>query len=68
MRSYRFVAEVTFKHFFNETFRKYLIDNLSNEVFVNNDDGIDMFCKISIVTLNKSAPRKTKYARAKCLP
>ena len=68
MRSYRFVAEVTFKHFFNETFRKYLIDNLSNEVFVNNDDGIDMFWKISIVTLNKSAPRKTKYPRVKCFP
>ena len=30
----------SYRYFFNETFRVSLINNLSNEVFVNNDDGL----------------------------
>ena len=32
------------RDFSNETFRVSLINNLSNEVFVNNDDGLEKFC------------------------
>ena len=52
------------KHFFNKEFRKPLIDNLSNQVYVNNDDGFKRFCKMSIDTLNSFAPIKNKFVRA----
>ena len=41
-----------FKHFSNKEFRKSWIDNLSNQIYVNDDDGLNRFCKISIDTLN----------------
>ena len=46
---------------------------LSNEVFVNNDKGLQMFCQLSINILNKHAPRKNKtkkkkYARGNQMP
>ena len=41
-----------FKHFSNKEFRKSWIDNLSNQIYVNDDDGFNRFCKISIDTLN----------------
>ena len=47
----------------NETFRVSLINNLSNEVFVNNDDELENFCKISMDTFNLFVPIKKKYAR-----
>ena len=46
------------KHFSQEEFRKSLIDNLSSQIYVNNDDGFNRFCKISIDTLNSFAPIK----------
>ena len=33
------------KNFFNEKFRDSLMNNFSNEVFVNNDDGLQKFSK-----------------------
>ena len=33
----------SFKHFSNEEFRKSLIDNFSNQIYVNNDDGFNRF-------------------------
>ena len=36
---------------------------LSNKVFVNNDDGLQKFCKTTLDTLNSSAPIKKKYPR-----
>ena len=41
-----------FKHFSNKEFRKSWIDNLSNQIYVNDDDGLNRFCKIRIDTLN----------------
>ena len=48
----RIINYRSFKHFSNEEFRKSLIDSLSNQIYVNNDDGFNRFCKISIDTLN----------------
>ena len=39
-----------------------LIDNLSNKIYVKNDDGCNRFCKISI---NKN---KNKFVRAYQMP
>ena len=50
----------SYKHFSNDTFRKDLIDKLSNEELVINDDGLKRFCELSINILNKHAPRKKK--------
>ena len=57
-----------FKNFSNEKFRKSLIDNLSNQIYVNDDDGYNRFCKISIDTLNSFAPIKNKFVRANQMP
>ena len=38
---------------------------LSNEVFVNNDKGLQMFCQLNINILNKHAPRKNKNKKKK---
>ena len=35
---------------------------MSNEVFVNSDDGLEKFCKTTMDTLNSFAPIKKKYA------
>ena len=35
-----------------------LINNLSKENFINNDDGFQRFCHISLDALNKHAPYK----------
>ena len=56
------------KHFLNDTFRKDLIDKLSNEKFVINDDGLKRFCELSVNVLNKYAPHKKKYARGNQMP
>ena len=42
---------------------KHLGNNLSNEVFSNNDNGLEKFCKTTMDTLNLFAPMKKKYAR-----
>ena len=52
----------------NDTFIKDLIDKLSNEKFVINDDGLKRFCELSVNVLNKHAPRKKKYARGNQMP
>ena len=59
----RIINYRSYKHFSNNTFRKDLIDKLSNEELVINDDGLKRFCELSINILNKHAPRKKKYAR-----
>ena len=46
-----------------ETFRISLIKSLSTEAFVNNDDGLEKFCKTTMDTLNTFFPIKKKYAR-----
>ena len=52
------VIQGSYKHFSNETFIKDLLDRLSVEVFVNNDNGLQRFCELNI--LNKHTPRKEK--------
>ena len=56
----RIINYRSYKHFSNDTFRKDLIDKLSNEEFVINDDGLKRFCELSVNVLNKHAPRKKK--------
>ena len=58
----RIINYRSFKHF--SFFRTSLIDNLSNQIYVSNDDGFNRFCKISIDTLNIFAPIKNKFVRA----
>ena len=41
---------------------------MSREVYVNNNDGLERFCKITMDTLNKVAPIKRKYARGNQMP
>ena len=56
----------SYKHFLNKTFRKDVLDRLSNEVFVNNDNGLQKFCVLSINILYKHAPRKKKNKAIRC--
>ena len=53
----------SYKHFWNDTFRKDLMDKLSNEKFVISDDRLKRFCELSVNILNKHAPRRKRYAR-----
>ena len=48
----------SYSDFSNETFRVSLINNLPNEVFVNNADGLETFYKTTMDTLNSFAPIK----------
>ena len=55
----------SYKHFSNEAYRESLINKLSQENFVNNDDGgFQRFCDVSyLATINKHAPCKKKHVR-----
>ena len=60
----RIINYRSFKLCSHEKFRKPLIDNLSSQIYDNNDDGFNRFCKISIDALNSFAPIKNKFVRA----
>ena len=64
----RIISYRSYKDFSNETFRDCLVNNLSNEVFCNNDNGLEKFCKTTMDTLNFFAPIKKKYARGNQMP
>ena len=64
----RLINYRSFKSFSNDDFRVSLMDDLSNENFVNNDNGLEKFCKVATNTLNKFAPIKKKYARGNQMP
>ena len=64
----RIINYRSYKRFSNDTLRKDLIDKLSIEKFVINDDGLKIFCELSVNVLNKHAPRKKKYARENQMP
>ena len=57
-----------YKTFSNEAYRETLINKLSKENFINNDDGFQRFCDISLNALNKHAPCKKKHARGNQMP
>ena len=58
----------SYKHFQNEAFRETLLKNLSQENFVNNDNGFQRFCSISLNSLEKHAPSRKKYTRGNHMP
>ena len=58
----------SYKHFSNEAYRESLLHKLSKEVFVNNGDGLQRFCDITINILNRHAPRKGKLTRDNQMP
>ena len=58
----------SYKNFSNEKYRETLINNLSKENFINNDDNFQRFRHISLDALNKHAPRKKKHARGNQMP
>ena len=58
----------SYKTFSNEAYRETLINNLSKENFINNDDGFQRFCDTSLNALNKHAPYKKKHARGNQMP
>ena len=39
----------SYRYFSNETFRVFLINNLSNECFVSNDDWLEKFAKQPLI-------------------
>ena len=57
----------SYKNFSNEKYRETLINNLSKENFINNDDGFQRLCHISVDALNKHALHK-KHARGNQMP
>ena len=58
----------SYRNFSNEKLRVSLMNYLSNEVFVNNDDGLQKLCKMTMDTLNSFSPIKNKYARGNQMP
>ena len=63
----RIISYRSYNHFSNEAYRESLISKLSQETFINNDDGFQRFCDISLATLNKHAECK-KHVRDNQMP
>ena len=51
----------SYKIFSNEKYKETLNENLFKENFVNNDDGFQRFCHISLDASHKHAPRKNRH-------
>ena len=61
----------SYKHFSNEYFRKCLLEKLSKEVLINNDNGFQRFLFIKVINitaLNEYAPSNKKYAQGNQMP
>ena len=68
-RSIRFsFNDINCHDFSNEAFREFLLEKLSKEVFVNNDEGLQRFCDINFQVLNQHAPQKIKHVRGNQMP
>ena len=64
----RVINYSSYRDFFNETFGVFLINNLSNKAFLNNDDALDKLCKTTMDTLNSFATiRKNMFGVIKYL-
>ena len=64
----RLINYRSYKNFSNEVFRECLLEKLSKEVSVNNDEGLQRFCDINLQVLNQHAPQKLKYVRGNQTP
>ena len=49
----RLINNRCYKNFSNEAFRECLLEKLSKQVFVNNDEGLQRFCDINLQVLNQ---------------
>ena len=58
----------SYKRFSNEVFRKSVLEKLSQQTFINNAYGFEKFFNITLKTLDKYAPCKTKHARGNQIP
>ena len=58
----------SYRHFSNEAYRESFLRELSKEVFTSNNGGLQRFCDINIIILNRHAPRKRKHARGNQMP
>ena len=57
----------SYKSLSNEKYRETLIENLSKENFINNDDGFRRFCHISLdVLTNMHHVRRSMFKVIKC--
>ena len=64
----RLINYRSYKNFSNEVFRECLLEKISKEVFLNNDEGLQRFCDIKLQVLNQHAPQKIKYVRGNQMP
>ena len=64
----RLINYRSYKNFSNEFFRECLLEKLSKEVFVNNDEELQRFCDINLQVLNQHAPQKSKYVPGNQMP
>ena len=58
----------SYKHLWIEVIRESVLGKLSQQTFVNNDYGFEKFCNITLKTLDKYAPRRSKHARGNQMP
>ena len=58
----------SYKYFSNEAYSESLLHELSKEVFVNNDHGLQRFCDTNINILNRNARLKSKLVRGNQIP
>ena len=49
-------------------YRESLINNFTKENFINDDDGFQRFCHMSLDPLNKHAPGKKTHTRGNEMP
>ena len=64
----RIINYRSYKIFSNKYYRQCLFNELKRETFVNNDQGFEKFCDMSIKLLNKHAQMKKKYKRGSPMP
>ena len=64
----RLINYRSYKNFSNEVFRECLLEKISKEVFLNNDEGLQRYCDINLQVLNQHAPQKIKYVRGNQMP
>ena len=64
----RLINYRSYKNSSTEVFREYLIEILSNKVFVTNDKGLKRFCDINLQVLNQYAPQNIQYVWGNEMP